>query len=174
MKSVKKENSKLVIKNTLILMLAEKPLQNITVVDICKLANVNRSTFYYYFFDISDCFKSIKKDLLLELKKRCLIDNVNKNKNPSKCVLITLKSHKNFANILADQKLNNDWEKLIFAMLKEADILPDTSDICSTYKNAFMQFGITRIIKYWIVLGMKETPADMSNILQKLATASSN
>ena len=44
--------TKSVIRQALFDLLKEKPLNKITVTDICKMADINRSTFYSYYEDV--------------------------------------------------------------------------------------------------------------------------
>ena len=54
--------SKKVIRESLLALMQEKPLNKITVREICEKADVNRSTFYSYYMDIYDLYRSILKD----------------------------------------------------------------------------------------------------------------
>ena len=56
--------TKKMLKNTLIDLLDEKPLEKITVTEICKNADVNRSTFYAYYEDISALMLDIENEVL--------------------------------------------------------------------------------------------------------------
>ena len=53
--------SKRVIREALYSLMREKPLNKITVTEICRLADVNRSTFYAYYTDIDQLHTSIIK-----------------------------------------------------------------------------------------------------------------
>ena len=54
--------SKKVIRESLLELMQEKPLNKITVREICEKADVNRSTFYVYYMDIFDLHRAILKD----------------------------------------------------------------------------------------------------------------
>lgn len=54
--------SKRVIREALFSLMCEKPLNRISVTEICELADVNRSTFYKYYEDIFDLHKKILRD----------------------------------------------------------------------------------------------------------------
>ena len=56
--------SKRMMKEALIDLLDEKPLEKITVTEICKSADVNRSTFYAYYEDISALMLEIEDEVL--------------------------------------------------------------------------------------------------------------
>ncbi len=54
--------SKKVIREALLELMRDKPLNKITVKEICDRADVNRSTFYSYYMDIYDLYRAILKD----------------------------------------------------------------------------------------------------------------
>ena len=54
--------SKKVIREALLELMRDKPLNKITVKEICELADVNRSTFYTYYEDIYDLHRTILRD----------------------------------------------------------------------------------------------------------------
>ena len=62
--------SKSVIKRTLVQLLETKPIQKISVAELCKECKINRGTFYNHFFDIYDVYRSIEADFFGEIQKR--------------------------------------------------------------------------------------------------------
>ncbi len=54
--------SKKMIRESLYELMKEKPLNKISVTEICQKADVNRSTFYSYYTDIYDLHQQIIKD----------------------------------------------------------------------------------------------------------------
>lgn len=52
------------IKKALFTLLQEKELSAVTVTDLCRLADVNRGTFYRYFKDVPDLFSHIEDEFL--------------------------------------------------------------------------------------------------------------
>lgn len=54
--------SKRVIKEALFALMQEKPINKITVKELCERADVNRSTFYAYYTDIYDLDRKIIKE----------------------------------------------------------------------------------------------------------------
>ncbi len=64
------------IRSALFELLKEKELQNITVTDICRLADINRGTFYKYYKDVPDLYAqietSIAEESYLIIKENCL------------------------------------------------------------------------------------------------------
>lgn len=58
--------TKKMLKNSIIELLENKSIQNITVTEICSNAEVNRSTFYTYYSSPYDLMASIKKDIIAD------------------------------------------------------------------------------------------------------------
>lgn len=59
MENRKRQYSRMVIEEAFISELRQKPLDKISVVQICKLANVNRSTFYSNYLDVYDLMDQV-------------------------------------------------------------------------------------------------------------------
>lgn len=59
--------SQMMIRSALFQLLQEKDLDSITVTDICKLADINRGTFYKYYRDVGDLFYKLEKNFTEEL-----------------------------------------------------------------------------------------------------------
>ena len=55
------------LKNEFLIFLSEKPVEKISVSELCRKMNINRSTFYSHYVDIYDLLNSVKEDLLKEL-----------------------------------------------------------------------------------------------------------
>lgn len=78
--------SKNMIRESLYELMKEKPLNKISVTEICKRADVNRSTFYAYYTDIYDLhqkiikeFFSLQKQVIKNIKESLLeIDDIRK------------------------------------------------------------------------------------------------
>lgn len=57
-----------VIMDAYIQLLKEKPVEKIRVAEICKIAEINRSTFYLHFSDILDVKQAIEQELYEKFK----------------------------------------------------------------------------------------------------------
>lgn len=59
--------TKMVLKQTLIRLLEEKPITKISIKEICEAADVNRSTFYTHYRDQYDLLKQLEQEVLSEI-----------------------------------------------------------------------------------------------------------
>lgn len=61
--------SKLLIRKAFIKILQQKPIQSISVKEICYEAQINRGTFYNHYTDIYDLLRQIEGELQLDFEK---------------------------------------------------------------------------------------------------------
>ena len=59
-----------VLKESLLEILKERPIERVTVKEICDRADINRSTFYVHYGSPQELFDSIKLDLFRQIKEK--------------------------------------------------------------------------------------------------------
>ena len=70
-------NTKNKLTNTLLELLKTKKIKDITVLELCKKANINRTTFYKYYKDVDDLVLKIEESLISDLEK--YISDIKRN-----------------------------------------------------------------------------------------------
>ncbi len=152
------------IEQVLVELLQTKDLNQISVSDICKRANLNRSTFYANYVDIYGLADAIREKLeaqVAELYK----DEVTQGFNSNNYLIL-------FQHIVENQlfyrtyfKLGYDEKYRIWAYdYNLAEKHFDGRFI--EYHMEFFKSGLTRIIKLWLQNGCKETPEEMFEIIK--------
>ena len=63
--------------STLLALLEQKPVRDITVLELCKIANVNRTTFYKYYKDVDDFIFTLEESLISDLRNNMI--NIKRN-----------------------------------------------------------------------------------------------
>lgn len=63
----KVQYTKKVVKDSFLSLLKDRPMEKITVTEICKLADINRGTFYQHYQDIYDLLNKIELDSYQQL-----------------------------------------------------------------------------------------------------------
>lgn len=60
--------TKALLRQAFLQLLAQKPVQSITVKQLCESAGINRGTFYLHYRDVYDLLEQMQTDLLAELE----------------------------------------------------------------------------------------------------------
>ena len=79
------------IRNALFALLEEKELSAVTVTDVCRLADVNRGTFYRYFKDVPDLFSHIEDEFIASFQEVLL--SVDDMTSYYRSILLTIKEN---------------------------------------------------------------------------------
>lgn len=161
----RKKDSQEKIEKAFIDLIQTKQIEEISVTDICTLANLNRSTFYTSYIDIYDLVDKIK-DRMIEN-----IFDVYKEERESK------EHSYNFLKLFKHIKDNQLFYKSYFKLNLDLShhFLPiDISEAIrfhGSYENLeyhieFFKAGISAVIKKWLYEGCRQTPEQIFNIIQ--------
>lgn len=148
------------IENVFIELLQTNEISDISVSQVCKLADVNRSTFYANYMDIYDLAEKVTERLVKEVRLLYVGDDR----------IQRLSFLKIFNHIYENQSIYKTYFKLHdfdfneFGYDKEiAAMFFDMKYI--DYHIEFFKSGLNAIIKKWLQEGCKEPPAVMDEIL---------
>lgn len=152
------------IEKVFISLLQTNELNEISVSDICKLAGLNRTTFYANYTDIYGLADSIRDKLehnLSDLYQNEIIRGFNSN---------------DYLKLFCHIKDNQIFYKTYFKLGYDDSYKIITYDINLArqhFDNRFIEYhmeffksGITKIIKMWLQNGCKESPEDMYEIIK--------
>lgn len=81
MENRKRQYSRMVIEEAFLKELRHKPLEKISIVEICRRANVNRSTFYSNYLDVYDLMDQVADRFFRELFQNCVAELGEPNPN---------------------------------------------------------------------------------------------
>lgn len=175
------------IADRLIQLSDRKRLNKISVTDLCKECDINRSTFYYHFRDIQDVIQWIyHTEATVPVREGILA-----NKDPKDTAFITkhilneLYSHKQFytqairiegQNSLEDYILSEakeNWNLLINARLNASEVNRDNldEDRQSMLRAAldYYCYGHFIITVNWIKRGMDIEPDQLAELMDTVA-----
>ena len=152
------------IEKVFISSLQTNELNEISVSDICKLAGLNRTTFYANYTDIYGLADSIRDKLehnLSDLYQNEITRGFNSN---------------DYLKLFCHIKDNQIFYKTYFKLGYDDSYKIITYDINLArqhFDNRFIEYhmeffksGITKIIKMWLQNGCKESPEDMYEIIK--------
>lgn len=160
----RKRESMQKIEQVLIEFLQTKELTQISVSDICKKANLNRSTFYANYVDIYELADTIREKLearVAELYK----DEITQGFNSNNYLVLFQHIAQNQIFYRTYFKLGYDEKYKILTYDYELAQKHFGSSLIE-YHMEFFKSGLTRIIKLWLQNGCKETPEEMFEVIK--------
>lgn len=145
-------------------LIQSKPLEQISVSDLCKKAELNRSTFYANYVDIYDLADSIRNKLEREVSS-LYGDELTLGFNSNDYLKL-------FRHIQENQIFYKTYFKLGYD--EQCNIFQYDYNLAKQhFQNRFVEYhieffrsGLNKIIKMWLENGCRETPEDMFEIIQ--------
>lgn len=146
-------------------LIQSKEINEISVTDICKRANLNRSTFYANYVDIYDLADKVSKKLESEvysLYKEERNNNINSND------FLKLFKHIKENQIFYRTYFKLEMDK--YFIIKEWDTNLSKSiydDKYIDYHIEFFMSGFNAVVKKWLYNGCRETPEEIESIIKE-------
>lgn len=169
--------TKKIIKDTFIDLIEKKDIKKITISEICKIADINRATFYRYYLDVYDLLDKIEEEFVNELKEA---SNSSDNENYSVAsfameLLTVFENNKNLVKILFTSKsithLLTDVLEVAYAKCKEKweKDLPDLKEEDIEYASLFIFNGALGVIKFWVINDFDKDIEEIAKIIEQLS-----
>lgn len=160
----RKRESMQKIEQVLIEFLQTKELNQISVSDICKKADLNRSTFYANYVDIYELADTIREKLEAEVSE-LYKDEITEGFNSNNYLVLFQHIKENQIFYRTYFKLGYD-EKYKIWQYDYNLAKKHFGDRFIEYHMDFFKSGLNRIIKIWLQNGCKETPEEMFEIIK--------
>lgn len=152
------------IEKVFVELLQSRELSQIRVSEICKRANVNRTTFYANYMDIYGLADAIRDRLEAQLKD-LYRDEIEAGSNSNNYLKL-------FCHIQQNQIFYRTYFKLGYDNNYKI-ALYDTELAEKYFQGRFINYhmeffksGLTRVIKLWLEQGCKETPEEIFEIIK--------
>lgn len=161
--------TKMVLNESFLHFLSEKPLSKITVKEICEEADINRSTYYTHFSDPYEQLKKLESEILHDMSVYVdeLILPSSKDKQHRKQILLRIleyiESKKYTFTVLLMKNHDFDLQREILSFFGKRIFPAETHDSkaksLSQYEYIFYSTGAFGIIYKWLEDGC-ELPVD--------------
>ena len=161
------------LQEALLQLLKEKALDKITISELCKLANINRGTFYLHYHDLSELFGEYFEELTSDLRKAyyepyVLTDNKIENLHSDMVrIFHHVEKYKGFYKIVFDRKTPLMYYYQLFDTIRtylnesvSIDLGEDSEYMLSFQTNAIIGFIIQ-----WVQSDFDRTPNELNEIL---------
>lgn len=154
--------TKMVIKNSFTELLKKKPVNKITVKEICELSEINRATFYKYYCDAYDLLEKMEQEFLDELFRNIGPDVQHDFKDTLTLIMASIKANAEVYQTIASENGDRKFPNRIFTLCYnnlEAHIgkkFPDFSPAQKKWIYYFIAQGLSGILDQWMISGMAE------------------
>ncbi|WP_246187699.1 TetR/AcrR family transcriptional regulator [Ornithinibacillus caprae] len=154
-------------------LLGEKPITAITVKELCKLADINRSTFYTHYSDQFDLLEQIEDELIEDMNTYLSTYNFEQTEE---ALQMTEKLIEYFASkqtecrTLLNKNGDSSFQKKVtvvaqrFIMEKWMKVSNLEKEI-SEYLSTFIVNGSIQVMKMWLYNGMDKSPKEMAELI---------
>ena len=144
-------------------LLQTKELHEITVSDICKSCELNRSTFYANYIDIFDLADKVKEHLEDEVNRLYEAEQSRGfNSNDYLKLFRHIQDNQLFYRTYFKLGYDNQYQIKYFDTHQAEQFF---SNRHIDYHIEFFRSGFNAIIKKWLAGGCKETPEEMDEII---------
>ncbi|RSD28856.1 TetR/AcrR family transcriptional regulator [Mesobacillus subterraneus] len=169
----RKKYTQLVLKDSLLELLKQKPISSITIKEICELADINRSTFYSHFSNQYELLSVIEAEFIEDMVATLSQYNFSKEEEALQMTekvmeYISVKSE--VCKTLLSENTDIHFQKKGMMITKEfifKNWIPDRAGDQQTFEYIimFVMSGSIYVIKNWLENGMDKTPKEMAEII---------
>lgn len=146
-------------------LIQTKRLADISVSELCELAEVNRTTFYNHYDNISTLAKDARQSILNEFARQ--FEGNKDGYTPSNLLIMFRHFYNNQIVYRTYFQLGPNYDEMLDIYNKDQakQRYPEQNDNLVRYHAEFFAAGMTAIIRRWLAGGCKETPEEMVKII---------
>ncbi len=159
----RRQQSREKIEKVFVELLQTKEITQITVSDICKRTELNRSTFYSNYTDIYELADTIRESLEQEVNTLYENDMVNNCFTDYKRLFQHIKDNQIFYRTYFKLGYDNEHYGNLGMLNQDEKIFPQKH---IEYHIEFHKAGLNAIIKKWLDNGCKENSQEMAEIIK--------
>lgn len=167
--------SKYLMKEALLKLLKEKSIGKISVSELCKEAEINRTTFYRYYETPRDILQEIALDCIKELLDQTVISpNTQDIREFATRLCVFLHEHSSIAKLFVENDAEIDLTE-IFQILSKQFLGSRTvlyrgqvvDDDTLRLMNTFFSSGIYALIRQWLTEDISKAPEEIAELLYR-------
>ncbi|MGM9522626.1 MAG: TetR/AcrR family transcriptional regulator [Oscillospiraceae bacterium] len=163
--------SKQMLRNALISLLKEKPINKISVREICDMAEINRTTFYKYYGSQYDLLADIENNVLDTLSEGIKGGDPAEKMLPG--LLKFIDENTELCRLLLNNNIDPEFPKKLLNMpaIKEQLLDITQNEAFSGYGDYMYEFlvlGGYSIIAKWLNSEKRESPEELAEFINRI------
>lgn len=170
--------TEMIIKKAFLELLQQKPVNKITVREICDRAEINRSTFYKHYLDCYDLMDKLKEEALEQFDALMAGTERHEAMPTILCVLKTVQNNKVLLllPLIAQDRGSGEFtHQIVQSCFRYLDlhllVSPERGwgERQKKMGYAFLTGGVSSVIQYWIQSGCKEPSEQIAAAIMELS-----
>lgn len=168
----------MVLRESLILLLQEKPISRISIKALCEHADINRATFYAHYTDQYDLLKKIQEEFLVDINS--YIDSFVLEAGENNLYQIVSKMFEYIAQniqlcrVLLGKNGDIDFQNKIIQVAGKRIVFEwqqkrRVDEFTANYIFTFAATGSIGVIRKWLLEENPKSPQDMARLVTRLA-----
>lgn len=158
--------TQMMIKQAFLELLKSMPVEQASVTEICKLADINRATFYRHYENQYDLLSFLENEMFEDIKKSTF-EYGNDIDKLTESILCKFFEKKETWLLLLSNHADLSFQYKIYKFFEKFFIKENPSKQ-SELKFNFLLYGYSGLITQWATDGMKETPVEMANYIKNI------
>lgn len=176
----RKRITKMMLQQALTQLLATKPIQEITVTELCQQSNINRTTFYLHYQDAYDMLEKMQEDFYNELMEH--MDGIAFASDSSSLeipqflveILKYLRSHADICSIVVGDHGDGSFIMRLMNIARDKSV----TEYAQLYQSAkaedieifytYVSHGCLGVLKNWFSTNMSQPPEELATVLTRL------
>lgn len=163
------------IRDGLLALMRQKPIQNISVKELTDYIDLNRGTFYFHYRDIYDLLEQLEAELLEQLQT-VLSTHHESSLITVEELFVFLQENADLCSILLGpggdmafvQSTKQAISKTLIKIWQSSE--PDVPKEDYDFFNAYIINGFTGLVQLWYETGMSRSPHEMAIFAGKIMT----
>ena len=162
--------TRMIIEQSFLELLKEKPVSKITVTELCEKAQINRATFYKHYLDVQDLLEKIEENLFQQIRSVFSVEDVEVYAFLLKMLRYTCQEKDRYLVLGGDNGDPNLMMKTFLVCYESAYPLlsrniPDLTESERQMLYHYLSHGAGGILTWWIKDGMKVPPEDVAQFV---------
>jgi len=170
--------TKMVLQDSLVGLLKQKPITKISIKEICEAADINRSTFYAHYVDQYDLFNQIQQAFFNEINEYLRDYNIKEYEAESlqtmQRIFDYITENAELCKVMLGEHGDIELQKQVMMIvqrqcMKEWQGVNQIDGEMMEYLYLFATNGSIGIVQQWLQSGMKKSTREMAELVIKLA-----
>ena len=166
-------NTKKRLYESLMKLVGKKPLNQVTVKEITEDADVNRSTFYFHYQDVSSMVVEMEDKFLQDFS--VALTALEQKSHDFIAILVRcLENHRNLCKLLLGSNGDMAFVEKMKAIVAEKcskiwkDAVPELTDVEASAMDTFLIGGVMSTLQTWILSERRVPAKEITDILNRL------